>query len=182
MPFRILHYETLDSTNNLAKELAELGAEEGTVIFSDYQRKGRGRFKRRWKSPRGKDLLFSIIVRPQHSRANQVASFTHAAGCAVKEVLEHEFGLKAKLKNPNDVLVDGKKICGILVEGSTNSQTVNYLVAGIGLNVNSRNRDLPPHGVSVAMLLGSEQDRSGLLEQVLASFWTHYLAFFKKGS
>src|SRR3989338_5250452 len=106
MRFRILHYQTLDSTNTCAKELAKAGAREGTVVFADYQTKGRGRFRRRWHSPKAKDLLFSVIVRPNHMKAGALSIVTQLAAMAVRDTLASEYAVTSKIKRPNDVLID----------------------------------------------------------------------------
>ena len=170
MKFIILHYPILDSTNNLAKEFASLGVRGGTVIFSDYQRKGRGRFKRKWISPKGKDLLFSVILRPTHVKANAVSIVTQTTAMSIRDVLKQKFDISAKIKRPNDLLVNGKKICGILVESSTHKNMIEYIVVGIGLNVNSRQRELLRSATSLREMLGEQKDRKQLLQDLLGGF------------
>ena len=187
MRFRILHYDTLISTNDSAKELAEAGAGEGTVVLADYQTRGRGQFRRRWHSPKGKDLLFSIIVRPAALRANAVSLTTQIAAMSVRDALQREFDLPSKIKRPNDILVDGRKICGILVEGSTRSNTVEYLIVGIGININSAPKELVRGATSLCAQLGKEQDREGILKALLRAFDVQYAQFLalynqKKGA
>ncbi len=167
MKFRILHYPVLDSSNNLAKEFAARGAGEGTVVFSDYQTKGRGQFKRKWVSPRAKDLLFSLITRPAHLKAGEASLVTQLAAMSVRDVLMSVFKIEAKIKKPNDLLVNGKKICGILVESSTSGKTVEYMVIGIGLNVNSKQRELVRGATSIFEVVGIKADRRELLEHIL---------------
>ncbi len=173
--FRILHYDTLDSTNNKAKELAKLGAEEGTVVFADYQTKGRGQFRRRWLSPKGKNLLFSIILRPVHMKVNSISMMTQVAAMSMRDTLQKELNLKSKIKRPNDLLVQGKKVCGILVESSSYSNSVEYLIVGVGLNVNSKANELVRRATSIYEEVGVKQDRNKLLGSFLRCFKDDYL-------
>lgn len=173
MKFRILHYKTLDSTNDSALELAREGASEGTVIVTEYQKQGRGRFERKWFSPRGKGLLFSIILRP-NLQASSVSILTHVAAKAVQEVLKEAFHLAAKLKRPNDVLVNGKKICGILTEASGQGHAISYVVLGIGLNVNTGKKDLLRTATSILAETGKPAEQEELLERILSRFAVEY--------
>ena len=169
MKFSILHYLTLDSTNNTAKELAEGGAREGTVIFSDYQTKGRGRFKRKWVSSKGKDLLFSVILRPSKLKASHASMITQVTAMSIQKVLGR-FGVSTKIKRPNDLLVDGKKICGILVESSTSSNMIDYVVVGVGLNINTPKKELFKGAASMYEVLGKQTERGNLLQGLLEDF------------
>lgn len=176
MKFRILHYPELTSTNDLARELADQGLAEGAVICTNHQTKGRGRFERKWRSAKGKDLLFSILLRPA-MRNNQASMITQIAARAVRDTLKEDCGLPAALKRPNDVLVNGKKICGILVEASAYPGRIRHVVVGIGLNVNSRRRELLTTATSVYELRQAETDRTALLESILKRFRSEYTAF-----
>lgn len=179
MRFRILHYETLDSTNNLALHLAREGAHEGTVVAADFQTKGRGRFKRRWISPKGKGLLFSIILRPQ-LKTSAASILTHLTARSVAEVLKTSFELPVKLKRPNDVLVNGKKIAGILTESSGNHHQLEYVVAGIGLNLNMKPKELLRTATSVYIeTKKAVKDKEELLAKILSSFRSKYEAVTK---
>lgn len=173
MNFRILHYDTLDSTNDLAISFAKEGAEEGTVVSAEFQKKGRGRFKRTWLSPRGKGLLFSIILRPK-LKTSEAPILTHLAAQAVLETLIAHFNLPAKLKKPNDVLVGRKKICGILTESSTVKQKLDYVVVGIGLNVNHMKKDLPNSATSIFMETKKKVEKEPLLLDILDRFRAKY--------
>ena len=170
MKFRILHYATLDSTNNCAKELASQGACQGTIVTADYQTKGRGRFKRKWVSPRGKDLLFSIIVRPKNLKAGSASILTQVVAHSVQEVLRKNLKVEAKIKKPNDVLVENRKICGILVESSTRLGMIEYMVVGVGLNVNSRKSQLVRGATSIFEILGKKTHLIKLLEAISGVF------------
>jgi len=173
MRFRILHYENIDSTNNLARTLALEGAKEGTVVWADYQSHGRGRFKRRWVSARRKNLLFSLILRPR-IRTGSAAILTHLAARAVQDVLVRDFGFRATLKRPNDVLVNKKKIAGILTESSSAGSGIEFMVVGIGLNVNSKRSSIPKAATSILLETGKEESVARILEDLLVSFRERY--------
>jgi len=122
------------STNEWAKELARLGASEGTVAIAETQTHGRGRTGRKWISPRG-GLWFSVILRPKLS-PQDTTKLTFVASLAVVEVLHKLYRLSAETKWPNDVIVNGRKICGILSEMATSGRDVSFVVVGIGVDVN----------------------------------------------
>ena len=122
------------STNEWAKELARLGACEGTVVLAETQTAGHGRLGREWLSPVG-GLWFSVILRPQLTPAES-ARLVFAAGLAVAEALREQYGLRVETKWPNDVLVDGRKTCGVLTEMNSVGEKVNFVVVGVGVNVN----------------------------------------------
>ena len=168
-----MHYKTLDSTNNLALQFARVDAREGAVIAADFQTQGRGRFKRRWISARGKGLLFSIILRP-HLKASEAPILTHLAAQSVAEALKSSFNLEAKLKRPNDVLVKGKKIAGILTESSGSGSRLDYVVMGIGLNLNHRPKELLHSATSIYVETGKQADHKQVLAEILARFSEKY--------
>ncbi|PIQ86342.1 MAG: biotin--[acetyl-CoA-carboxylase] ligase [Candidatus Omnitrophica bacterium CG11_big_fil_rev_8_21_14_0_20_45_26] len=178
MNYRIVHYPTLGSTNDEAKKLADSGVAEGTVLWADFQTKGRGRFDRQWVSPRSQNLLFSVITRPRHIQINHIPIVTHVAAKSVVRALTDEYQLKCQIKRPNDVMVDAKKICGILVEGASKKQVTDYLVVGIGVNVNSRERDLTEGATSVYAICQKKQDRRQLLDAILKEFSHQYQTTF----
>jgi len=130
----IVFLREVGSTNDYAKELASYGAPEGTVVIAETQTAGRGRLGREWVSPKG-GLYFSIVLRPKLS-ASEAVKLVFVAGLAVAEVLAEMYGISVETKWPNDVLVNGKKICGILSEMNTTAEKVNYAIVGIGLNAN----------------------------------------------
>lgn len=131
---RVFFKHRVGSTNKWAKELAKLGAKEGTVAVAETQTAGHGRLDREWISPEG-GLWFSIILGPK-VRAAAANQLVFAASLAVAQVLGEKFGLKVETKWPNDVLVNRKKICGILIEMNTTGEKPNYIAAGIGINAN----------------------------------------------
>jgi len=173
LDFRILHYDALDSTNDQAISFAREGAQEGTVVVAEFQKKGRGRFERTWLSPRGKGLLFSIILRPK-LKASEAPILTHWAALSVSESLQFNFNLPAKLKKPNDVLIKGKKICGILTESSGVKQKLEYVVLGIGLNVNSTAKELLETATSIFIETKKKVGKEPLMLDILERFRTQY--------
>lgn len=171
------YYERVVSTNDVARALAEGGAPHGTVVLAEQQTGGKGRLGRRWWSEPGKDLTFSLLLRPSiEPRHSGLLVLAVAAGVA--EALSTDLGLGARvsLKWPNDVLVDRRKVCGILMEAAIDMDRIQWCVAGIGLNVNSHPDRLVPEveripgrepPVSLADALGVEESREDVLSSVL---------------
>jgi BirA family biotin operon repressor/biotin-[acetyl-CoA-carboxylase] ligase len=137
-PFRVHAFETVGSTSTEAKSLAEAGSPHGTVVWAREQTAGRGRYSRAWSSPPG-NFYGSIVLRPTVA-APRLAEMGFLAALAVAETAEHFLpsGPPAKLKWPNDVLLDGGKIAGILLEGQFLGSQIAFVVAGIGINVASK--------------------------------------------
>lgn len=141
--------------------------------MAEYQKKGRGRFERTWLSARGKGLLFSLILKPK-LKTSEAPILTHWAAEAVQQSLISNFGLKAKLKKPNDVLIDGKKICGILTESSATKQKLDYVVLGIGVNVNSTQKELLETATSILVETKKKVQKDALMLDILERFRTQY--------
>ena len=160
-------HDTLESTMDEAKRMAERGAPEGTVVIAEEQRTGRGRFERSWVSEPGKDLLFSVVFRPTATQAPYV---NMAAALAVWTTVGGETGLDTTIKWPNDVKLEGRKVSGILVESTVSRMGIEYTVLGVGLNVNSNPADIPeiaPVATSMYRETGKTFDRSEVLIRVL---------------
>ena len=130
----IHHFAEVTSTNDVAKELARKGVKEGTVVVSETQTLGRGRLGRRWVSPQG-GIWFSIVLRPRVN-PKEASKLTFVAAVAAARTIREMFELRAEIKWPNDVLIGGKKVCGILTETSTKGEVVDFVVVGIGINAN----------------------------------------------
>ncbi len=185
-PLRVIRYATVTSTQDVARRLAAAGAEEGTVVLADAQTAGRGRWGRRWHSPRGGGLWFSLILRP---RTRTGGRFDPAAGqlslvvaVAVARGLERAVGadLPIRLKWPNDLLAGGGKVAGILLEREPRSGAV---VAGVGVNVSFPGgppRDLPG-AVDLVTALGRPVDREDILPPLLAALAEGYGAWRSEG-
>jgi BirA family transcriptional regulator, biotin operon repressor / biotin---[acetyl-CoA-carboxylase] ligase len=155
-----------DSTNLQAKIMAGRKAAEGTLIVADAQTLGRGRRGRTWHSPPGRNIHASLILRPKLA-PSQAPQVTLMAAVALARTLEVSAALDAKIKWPNDVMVGGKKIAGILTEISTDMESVDYVVVGFGINVNMRKSEMPqalrPIATSILMEKGTETSRAHLL-------------------
>jgi BirA family biotin operon repressor/biotin-[acetyl-CoA-carboxylase] ligase len=180
----IIYYDSIGSTNSKAKELAEVGQEHGTVIVSEEQTLGRGRLGRNWVSPKHKGIWMSIILRPNIITEN-ISQITLLGAAAVHKAIM-KMGIETSIKWPNDIVLNSKKICGILTEMSGEVDHINYLVMGIGINVNLKKEDLPEDlkdiATSLALESGKYIDRKLLLAHVLNIFEELYSEFVEKGS
>jgi len=176
-PFLLHRFDEVGSTNDIAKELAQQGAAEGTAVVAEAQTAGRGRLQRRWASPRGKGIYLSVLLRPAIpvTRAPQL---TMLAAVAVARAIRRVTGLEARTKWPNDVMIGEKKVCGILTEVSAQGMALNFAVVGIGINVSMTPEDLPEDvrddATSLAMESGQPIDREQVLQGVLQSLAEYY--------
>lgn len=174
----------VDSTNRLALALAREGAPEGTVVLADSQTQGRGRLDREWQSPAGCNLYLSILLRPALLPA-EMAQITLLAGVALAETVAAYCPAGVGLKWPNDVLVGGRKICGILTEMRTAGLAAAAVVVGIGLNVNIAAADFAPGHRRLATSLreetGRELSRTAVALRLLATFDDWYGRFCREG-
>ncbi len=162
-------HEELVSTNTLLLRYAEEGRPEGLVVTADYQSEGRGKPGRTWLSPSGKNLLFSILLRPEIP-VNQAPILTQIACRSVAEAIRKICGITPEFKRPNDLLVNGKKICGILTEALSSPSRLNAVVVGVGLNVNSSAEELLPTATSLMLETKKSWDRDPLLLEILDQF------------
>ena len=181
---RIVFLREVASTNDYAKELANYGAEEGTVVIAEMQTAGRGRLGREWVSPKG-GLYFSVILRPKVS-VSEAVKLVFVAGLAVAKILHEVYGVKVETKWPNDVLMNGKKVCGILTEMNTTGEKVNYVVVGIGVNANFEVKDVFPEplrmvATSLENEIGRKVSLKELLRALLEKLEDIYHLFMKKG-
>jgi len=180
----ILYREEVTSTQNVAEELAKRGAEDGTVVISEGQTEGRGRMGRNWVSPAGEGVYLSIILRP-NLRPTQVLQIPLIAAVAVSKAIKRVTNLQPKVKWPNDITLGGKKVGGILTETSSEIDRVNYIVLGIGINVNTQ-RSLLPESIrgtatSLAEECGGYISRVRFVQCLLAKFETLYSEFLVSG-
>jgi BirA family biotin operon repressor/biotin-[acetyl-CoA-carboxylase] ligase len=181
---KLFFLHSVSSANDFSKELASHGAEEGTVVVAKIQSAGRGRLKRRWLSPKG-GLWFSVVLRPRLS-PSEASKLVFAAGLAVAKALDEAYGLAVEVKWPNDVLVKGKKICGILTEMSTARGSVRFVVVGVGVNANFDVRRAFPEelrltATSLENELGRKVRLEELLRVILEKLEDAYELFLKKG-
>ncbi len=179
---KVLSYYSTGSTNDLAVSLAEQGAEEGTLVIAETQTAGRGRFKRCWSSPAFRGLYASLVLRPPVS-ADKAGCLTLLAANAVAAVIRECCALEALIKWPNDIMVNGKKVCGILTEtGMNGSQSLKFLVLGIGLNINANAKELPPEAGSLRLFAGRKIDRLDLLGKLLLHLEKRYKLWLEIGA
>jgi BirA family biotin operon repressor/biotin-[acetyl-CoA-carboxylase] ligase len=176
------HYETLGSTNDLAKDLAARGAPEGTVVVAETQTGGRGRLGREWDSPAGVGLYASLVLRPMLPPL-ELPQITLTTAVAVVRALRRAAGVTPGIKWPNDLLLDGKKLGGILTEMESESDRIRHVVVGLGLNVN--NPGFPPQlaatATSLALATGKTYARVDLLKAWLEEFEGLYERFLHQG-
>lgn len=175
----LISYDEVKSTNDIAKELIKEGIPEGTIIVAKSQTKGRGRLNRHWIDEKGKNILMSIIVYPKTSLSS-FSKITQVAAASVFSALS-EFELNVKIKWPNDVLVNNKKISGILVETSVDNDCVNYAIVGIGINVNMDVRDTEISNIATSIFneTNKEIDNDKVLKKVIEKFNYYYNEFLK---
>ncbi len=173
---RLIYLASATSTMDVARLEAERGALEGTTVVADEQTAGRGRLHRTWVSPPGSGLYVSIVFRPELAMLPQV---TMMASLAMAHTVERATGLTAALKWPNDVFIRGKKVCGIIIESDVQGAHVNWIILGIGLNVNL-DASLYPEIASFATSLSTEAGhplgRQEVLVHLLEEVEAHYLA------
>ncbi len=152
-----MHYKPIvDSTNSLAKALAYHGAADGAIVVAEEQKGGKGRLERNFYSPRGKGIWFSIILRPNFL-PHDASKCTLMAAVAVAEAMKR-FNLKAEIKWPNDIMYDGRKLVGILTEMTCELGRINYVVIGIGINVNISRDEFPEEIRPIAASLSEMND------------------------
>lgn len=175
----ILSYKQVDSTNTVCYNLAQKDIEEGTVVFAEGQMKGRGRMGRKWASPLYKGIYMSIILKPDIT-PRETPKITLVAALGVCAAIREIAGLQALIKWPNDILIENKKACGILTEISAEADKVNFLIVGIGINVN--NEDGQPAGsTSLRKALGKEVSRIELAKKILENIERYYFLYKKEG-
>lgn len=182
---RHLHcYNRLASTNTRAITLAESGAAEGTIVIAEEQTGGRGRLGRAWHSPSGLGIWSSVILRPQVP-LQKASGLSLLAALAFAHVAEDDLGLSVDLKWPNDGLIDGRKVLGVLTEVSAETDQVYYVVCGTGINVSHRLLDFPEElrstATSVALACNHTVDRLALYRAFLTEFEKLYRGFRRDG-
>lgn len=171
----IHYFDTTDSTNTRAKKLAEEGSLHGTLVVADEQTGGRGRRGRDWESQKGISIYMSFVLKPEIEPGN-ASTLTLVTALAVAEGIEKTTGLHCQIKWPNDVVVNGKKVCGILTEMSTQIDYINYIVIGIGINVQNESfpGELGKIATSLYLESGKKQNRAEIIEAVLEAFEKYY--------
>jgi BirA family transcriptional regulator, biotin operon repressor / biotin---[acetyl-CoA-carboxylase] ligase len=171
----VFTFETIDSTNAYAKTLSKLDGPHGTVIVTEEQTQGRGRLQRQWISAKGKNLLFSVIVFPEFD-IKKISLLTFAGALAVADAIETVTNLSSTCKWPNDVLVNSKKVCGMLLESTFEQSKIDKIILGIGVNVNQTEftDQLQHKATSLRTESGREINRIHLLQKILEEFEIRY--------
>jgi len=170
---RIIYHETIDSTNRFAKDLAVAGAPEGALVLAEEQTGGRGRRGRSWVSPGKENLLFSVLLRPCLP-PDRVFSLTMILALSAMDAVKSLSGLLPRIKWPNDLYAGIKKLGGILTEFSITRKEVDWVVLGLGLNVNRRPEELAAQATSVLEETGIRISRNQLLVAILTGLEAAY--------
>jgi BirA family biotin operon repressor/biotin-[acetyl-CoA-carboxylase] ligase len=172
----VIYHETLDSTNILARKLASAGAPDGTIIITEEQTAGRGRRGRSWLSPGRANLTFSVLLRPALI-VDKVFTLTMILALACVEAVQKKTGLSCMIKWPNDIYVGGKKLSGILTEFAARDRRVEWVVLGLGLNVNwypAEGETMSRLATSIQAETGKTVSRNELLVEILMQFEVYY--------
>ena len=177
-------FESTTSTNDVIEKLAHDGVKEGVVVLAESQTRGRGRLGRQWMSPAGKGLWFSVLLRPDLP-PQATTQLTVASATALRRALAAETGLRPEIKWPNDILLSGKKVCGILTELSAEVDRVKYVILGIGVDVNLNTADFPAElrdsATSLKAELGKALSRAELAVEILRQLDADYAKIIAGG-
>jgi len=182
---KTIHYlESTDSTQKVAHRLAQEGCPDGTLVIAEEQTNGRGRLARVWHSPKYTGIWMSLVLRPKLPPA-KAPQFTLIAAVAVAQAIEDVCKISPDIKWPNDLLLNGKKITGILTELQADSDKIDAIIMGIGMNVNQKEADFPIElhdiATSLAIETGKEISRSNLVKRLLENLEKYYLIYLKNG-
>ncbi|MFJ5965102.1 biotin--[acetyl-CoA-carboxylase] ligase [Bacillus sp. NPDC093026] len=180
----IYFQEEVTSTQLIAHDLVNEGAPHGTLVVSDHQTKGKGRLQRNWHSPNGTGIWMSLIVRPDIP-LHRAPQMTLLASVVITEAIEALTGLTPSIKWPNDILLNGKKVVGILTELRAEADQVHAVIIGPGINVNQTASDFPEElkdvATSVRMELGEKVDRAALIQKIMYIFEKRYDDYMTHG-
>lgn len=171
----LVFLDMVDSTNTRAKQLAEAGAPDGTLVVAETQSSAKGRRGRSWMAPSGSGVWFSLLLRPKIA-PEHASMLTLVAAMAVEKGIRDLAGIEGRIKWPNDIVIEGKKICGILTEMSADMDDVNHVVVGIGINANIREfpKELRDKATSLLLVSGQMVRRAALLNAVLLAWEEYY--------
>lgn len=177
----VLYFDTIDSTNTKAQELAEKGYPSGTLVVADKQESGKGRRGRSWVSPSGTGIFMTLMIKPDIN-PNNASMLTLVAALAVAKAITSVTGEKALIKWPNDIVINGKKVCGILTEMNAQFDYINHIVVGIGINVH--NESFPEEISQMASSLmieagGKRFHRAQIIAENMSYFEQYYDTFLK---
>ncbi|MFY9402406.1 MAG: biotin--[acetyl-CoA-carboxylase] ligase [Candidatus Omnitrophota bacterium] len=176
-----LYFDSLSSTMDTAAQLALKGAKEGTIVVAETQIKGRGRLGRLWHSPKYKGLYFSIILKPKIP-LDKAPVITLLTAVSISEALKELIPIDIQIKWPNDLILNNKKIGGILTEIKAEIDEVGFVIVGVGLNINNDKKTLFSGATSLSLELGDKLSRVQVLQGILHRLEENYLVFNKKGS
>ncbi|MFC1808132.1 biotin--[acetyl-CoA-carboxylase] ligase [Candidatus Omnitrophota bacterium] len=176
----ISYHETIDSTNKAAFDLASKGVKEGMVVIAERQAKGKGRLSREWVSPKYAGIYMSVILRPKVLPFD-APKLTLLAAVSTATAIKAITGSQLLIKWPNDILLNKKKVGGILTEMDAESDSVNFIILGIGINVNTKLTDLPKGASSIYEETQIKHSRVELTSSILESLEAYYLLFQKEG-
>lgn len=178
----IMYFDSIDSTNTVARTQASQGCREGLAVIAEEQTAGRGRLGRKWSSPKSTSIAFSMVLRPR-IKPTEAPGITLAMGTAVCRAIRRVTSLNAGIKWPNDIIVNNKKVCGILTEMNAEMDAVNYIIAGVGINVNVKEfyEDIKDIATSLCIEKGSIVSRRNILSAVFYEFEEIYNRFKKDG-
>lgn len=167
----IIYFEKTDSTNRQARMLAKEGAKHGTLVLADTQSAGRGRRGRGWISPAGEGIFMSLILRPQ-TPPSEVAKLSLVTALATARAIRRETGLDARIKWPNDIVIAGWKVCGMLLEMDATTDKVESIVAGVGINVHQTvfDEEIAKTASSLDMIAGRRLSRSRIVRAFLEEY------------
>jgi BirA family biotin operon repressor/biotin-[acetyl-CoA-carboxylase] ligase len=170
-------FQETTSTNDVIEKLARDGVNEGVVIFAESQTKGRGRLGRKWLSPAKKGLWFSVLLRPD-LRPHEITRLTVASATALRRAIGNQTGLEPEIKWPNDILIEGRKVAGILTEMNAEVDRAKYVILGIGVDVNLSTRDFPADlrksATSLKIETGKTLSRAELAVNILRELEADY--------
>lgn len=177
---KIAFFDVVDSTNTKAKQLAEEGAPEGTYVIAERQESGKGRRGRGFDSPAGQGIWMTLVLKPDIN-PDRASMITLVSALAVSKAITDVTGKAASIKWPNDIVMSGKKVCGILTEMSAQMDYVNHVVVGIGINVQNERFPKEIEAVATSLFLETKQRyrRAVLIERVWEEFERYYAQFLK---
>ncbi len=177
---KIHFFEEVDSTNNVIKKMAEEGADDCTAVVAEVQTAGRGRMGREWNSPKSSGIWMSFLLRPD-VRPESASMLTIVTAMAARSAIFKVTGAEAMIKWPNDLVLNGRKVCGILTEMKAQIGCVDYVVVGIGINVNTAEfpKELQDTATSLYLELGCEFERRQIIEEFDRAFAGYYEQFLK---
>lgn len=176
----IFYFLSIDSTNTKANQLAEEGYPTGTLVVAERQESGKGRRGRNWASPEGNGIFMTLILKPEIN-PNNASMLTLVAALAVSKAITKCTGRPAGIKWPNDIVMNGKKVCGILTEMSAQFDYVNHIVIGIGINVHNESFPEELSHMATSLYLESKEhfNRAALIEEILEQFEDYYAVYLK---